>query len=213
MDDALQVVSEMNEHMWRRFKNALEDLGEEELHWQPLPQANTINLIVRHLSIEAQWHLDSLERGEPMPTIAVSAAQEVIDAVSTEFEDNFKKLEDLYTRFVEMLRKASRVTLQQRTAASYGKANATEGRTYLLGYHQATHLAMHCGQIQMIRNCTARREESRPGFSPTTRRIPNRVRQRRMPATKSVTAFGSPCNSRRARRTQRLVSVDLRSCG
>jgi Protein of unknown function (DUF1572) len=55
MDDALQVVSEMNEHMWRRFKNALEDLGEEELHWQPLPQANTINLIVRHLSIEAQW--------------------------------------------------------------------------------------------------------------------------------------------------------------
>ena len=76
----------------------------------------------------------------------------MIDAVSPDFEDNFKKLEDLYTRFVEMLRKASLVTLQQRTAASYGKANALEGCTYLLGYHQATHLAMHCGQIRMIRN-------------------------------------------------------------
>jgi hypothetical protein len=152
MDDALQVVSEMNENMWRRFKNALEDLGEEELHWQPLRQADTINLIVRHLRIEAQWHLDGLERGEPMPTIAVPAPQEVIDAVSPDFEDNIKKLEDLYTRFVEMLRKASIVTLQQRTAESYGKANETDGGTYLLGYHQATHLAMHCGQLQMIRN-------------------------------------------------------------
>jgi hypothetical protein len=152
MDDALQVVSEMNESMWRRLKNALEDLSEEEMHWRPLPQANTINLIVRHLRIEAQWHLDSLERGEPMPTIAVPAPQEAIDAVSSDFEDNFKKLEELYRRFVEILRTASLGTLQQRTAAAYGEANKTEGRTYLLGYHEATHLAMHCGQIRTIRN-------------------------------------------------------------
>jgi hypothetical protein len=152
MDDALHVISEMNQNMWHRFKNALEDLSIEELHWQPLPQANTINLIVRHLRIEAQWHLDSLERGEPMPTIAVPGPQEAIDAVSSDFEDNLRQLEDLFTRFVVMLRKASLATLQERTAASYGKAVETEGRMYLLGYHQATHLAMHCGQIRMIRN-------------------------------------------------------------
>ena len=76
MDDGLRVVAEMNESLWGRLKNALEDLSEEEIHWQPLPQANTINVIIRHLRIEAQWHLDSLERGEPMPTIAVAAPQD-----------------------------------------------------------------------------------------------------------------------------------------
>ena len=61
-------------------------------------------------------------------------------------------LEDLYTRFVAMLRTATLNTLQERTLAAYGTASATKGRTYLLAYHQATHLAMHCGQIRTIRN-------------------------------------------------------------
>jgi len=43
MDDALRVVVEMNEAVWDRLKNALEDLSEEEIHWRPLPQANSIN--------------------------------------------------------------------------------------------------------------------------------------------------------------------------
>jgi Protein of unknown function (DUF664) len=149
MDDALRVVVEMYESLWGRLKNALEDLSEEEIHWRPLPQANTINVIIRHLRIEAQWHLDSLERGEPMPTIAVAAPQEAIDAVPADFEENFKRLEELYTRFVELLRTMTLVTLQHRTAAAYGEARRL---TYPLGYHQATHLAMHCGQIRTIRN-------------------------------------------------------------
>ena len=85
MDDALRVVVEMNETIWGRFKSALEDLSEEEIHWRFLPQANTINVIVRHLRIEAQWHLDSLERGDPMPTIAVAGPREAIDAVPSDF--------------------------------------------------------------------------------------------------------------------------------
>jgi hypothetical protein len=149
MDDALRVVVEMNESIWGRLKNALADLSEEEIHWRPLPQANTINIIIRHLRIEAQWHLDSLERGEPMPTMAVTAPQEAIDAVPADFEENFKRLEELYTRFVEILRTTTLLTLQQRTAAAYGEARRL---TYPLGYHQAIHLAMHCGQIRTIRN-------------------------------------------------------------
>src|SRR4029450_11959173 len=88
MNDALQVVAELHKSIWGRLKNALDDLTEEEIHWRPLPQANTINVIIRHLRIEAQWHLDSLEHGAPMPTIAVAAPQEAIDAVPADFETN-----------------------------------------------------------------------------------------------------------------------------
>src|SRR5919197_6100846 len=113
MNDALQVVVEMHESLWDRLKHALEDLSAEELHWQPLPHANTISVIIRHLRIEAQWHLDSLERGEPMPTIAVAAPQAAIDAVPADFEENVARLEELYTRFVGRLRTTTLVTLPQ----------------------------------------------------------------------------------------------------
>jgi hypothetical protein len=149
MDDALRIVAEMNETIWARLKNSPDDLSEEEIHWRPLPQANSINVIIRHLRIEAQWHLDSLEPGEPMPTIVVAASQEAIAAVSADFEENLKVLEELYTRFVEILRTSTLVTLQQRTARAYSEAM---GLPYRLSYHQATHLAMHCGQIRTIRN-------------------------------------------------------------
>src|SRR5919109_2274649 len=107
MDDTLRVVVEMYESLWGRLTHALEDLSAEERHWRPLPHANTINVIIGHLRIEVQWHLDSLERGAPMPTIAVAAPQEAIDAVPADFEANFQRLEELYTRFVEVLRTAT----------------------------------------------------------------------------------------------------------
>jgi len=170
MDDALRVVVETHESIWSQFKNALKDLSEEECHWRPLPQANTINVIVRHLRIEAQWHLDSLERGEPMPTIAVDAPQEAIDAVPADFEANFKRLEELYTRFVEILRTATLETLQQRTQAAYGEASRLR---YTLGYHQAIHLAMHCGQIRTIRNLYRKARGETPRFFPDNPTYPN----------------------------------------
>jgi hypothetical protein len=152
MDDALRVVFEMNASAWAALKNALEDLTEEETHWRQLPQGNTIGVIVRHLRIESEWHLHSLERGDPMPTVAVPPSQEAIDAVSEDFEENFQKLEKFCTRFLEILRTTTLNTLRERTTAAYRKVSESEGRRYLLGYHQATHLAMHCGQITMIRN-------------------------------------------------------------
>ena len=170
MDDALRVVAEMNESIWDRLKNALEDLSEEEIHWRTLPQANTINVIIRHLRIEAQWHLDSLERGAPMPTIAVAAPLEAIDAVPADFEENFKRLDELYTRFVEILRTATLEALQQRTTAAYGEAR---GLTYLLGYHQAIHLAMHCGQIRTIRNLYRKTRGELARFHPENPTYPN----------------------------------------
>ncbi|MBI4520207.1 MAG: DinB family protein [Gemmatimonadetes bacterium] len=163
MVDALQVVVDMNANMWAAVKHALQDLTEEEAHWRPLPQANTISVIVRHLRIEAEWHLHSLEHGEPMPTIAVPPSQEALAAVSDDFEENFKTLEQFCTRFLEILRTTTLSTLRERTATAYGKVSEREGGTYFLGYHHATHLAMHCGQIRAIRNlyCKTRGKPAR----------------------------------------------------
>ena len=150
MDDALKVVCEMHESLWCHLQAALAELEDEELDWRPLPAANTINLIVRHLRIEAEWHLNSLERGDPLPTIATSAPQAEIDAVPLDFEENFKKLTEFYTRFLQALRSATLDALRQRTATAYGAAPGDE--TYRLAYHQALHLAMHYGQIRTLRN-------------------------------------------------------------
>ena len=67
MDEALQPVIEMSSWVWKGFKRSLTELSPDEIDWRPLPQANNINVIVRHLRIEAEWHVDCLERGAPMP--------------------------------------------------------------------------------------------------------------------------------------------------
>jgi hypothetical protein len=152
MDDALRVVYEMNASVWAALKTALADLTEAEIRWQTVPQANTINLIVRHLRIEAEWHVDSLERGKPMPTVATAPSQEAIDAVSYNFQENLEALTHWCARFLEILRTTTLDTLRERTAAAYGSLAESEETRYLLGYHHATHLAMHCGQIRSIRN-------------------------------------------------------------
>lgn len=152
MDDALQIVAEMHQSLWDRFQRSLDDLAEDEIDWRFLPQANSINLIVRHLRIESEWHLRSLQSGEPMPTIAAPACQEAIDAVPFDFADNLNTLQRLYADFSAVLREQSLGTLNEKSAATYGEAIRGRGVAYVLAYHQAIHLAHHTGQIQTIRN-------------------------------------------------------------
>jgi hypothetical protein len=153
MDDALRVVSEMNQCIWSRLKDTVGDLGNDEIDWRPLPESNSINIIVRHLRIEAQWHLDSLKSGAAMPTTDVTPAlQKEIDAVPLDFQRNFEKLEELYTGFLDILRATTLDGLKQRTAAAYGHSAEAPGRAHFLGFHQAMHVATHCGQISTIRN-------------------------------------------------------------
>jgi len=62
MDQALRAaVIDMNEFVWRRLKEGLKDLPADEVNWWPSPEANSINVIVRHLRIEAQWKSASNE--------------------------------------------------------------------------------------------------------------------------------------------------------
>lgn len=153
MDEAVQLVIEMNECTWNGFKENLKDVTPEEVNWRPLPQANTINAIVRHLRIEAQWHLASLEHGERMPSQVTPSLQQRIDSVPLNFEQNLKELEELYARFVAALRRMTLAALQQQTALAYQDSpRAASLPAHMLSFHQALHLAMHWGQIRSIRN-------------------------------------------------------------
>jgi DinB family protein len=154
MEDALPPLIEMTEWLWKRFKSALGDVTAEEADWRPLPQANSISLIVRHLRIESQWHLSSLEDGAPMPSEATPNLQQEIDSVPLDFERNLKELDETYTRFIERLRAMTLGDLRQQTARAYQAATGegTRAPAHFLGYHQTMHLAMHLGQITSIRN-------------------------------------------------------------
>lgn len=152
MDEALRVVVEMNQRAWNVFKDAVDDLTNDEVNWRPPLQGNNINIIVRHLRIEAQWHLDSLIHGDTMPSEVTPSLQREIDTVPLDFPRNLAKLEELFTGFLDGLRTTTLRDLQQRTAAAYGAGATPTGSEHFLGYHQALHVAMHCGQIRTIRN-------------------------------------------------------------
>ena len=86
MDGGLRIAVEVNLRAWNQLKDALVDLSEDEINWRPLPQANNINVIVRHLRIEAQWHLDSLIRGDAMPSAVTATLQSEIDTIPLDFQ-------------------------------------------------------------------------------------------------------------------------------
>lgn len=164
MDDRMRFAVEMYKvALSRAFERTLADLEEGEVEWRPLPESNNIALIVRHLAIEAQWHLDCLERGTAMPFDASPELQQEIDAVPIDFAANLAELSRCLHRFLERLRETSEEQLQARSAAAYGQR--AEKRPHFVGYHQAIHLFGHLGQIAMIRNLY-RRTRGRSGFIP-----------------------------------------------
>jgi hypothetical protein len=150
-DEALEPIIEMNRWILRRFKNVVDDMTPDEVDWRPLPQANSINLIVRHLRIEAEWHVAILDRGEPMPLDVPPSLQQSIDSVPLDFDRNLNELNVLYDRFIAVLEGMAPGTLQERTALVY-RAFPPGRPAHLLGFHQAVHLAGHVGQISTIRN-------------------------------------------------------------
>ena len=85
MDERLRAVVEMNEATWTRFERTLADVGPDEIDWRPLPQANTINLILRHLRIDAAWHVHQVEREDP---IVSSAVQTHPESLALDFDQN-----------------------------------------------------------------------------------------------------------------------------
>jgi len=166
MDDALQLVIEMNEWIWSRFKGDLKDVTPEEADWRPVAEANSISAILRHLRIEPEWHLAAVERGEPMPVELPVSVRRQIEAAPTDFERNLEELDDLYTRFIGALGHTTLAALEQHTASAYQNFSGAASRpAHLLGFHQALHLATHLGQIRSIRNLY-RKTRGEPAFFP-----------------------------------------------
>ena len=156
MDEAPRLIIEMHEWIWSGFRSDLDGLTLEEIDWRPVPEANTINLIVRHLRIDAPWHVAGIES---------SPEHRSPDAVPLDFQRNLKELDALWDRFVRALRATTRVDLKRQTALAYAE-NAAAGALipeHLLGFHMAVHVARHWGQIRTLRNlyCTTRGEPAR----------------------------------------------------
>ncbi|MGD0438503.1 MAG: DinB family protein [Bryobacteraceae bacterium] len=173
MDLALQLVIEMNQWIWSRFKDDLKDATPEEIDWRPLPQANNISVIVRHLRIEAAWHLASLEHGEPMPVQLTGHIRQPLDLAPTNFQRNFKELEESYTRFIAVLSRTTAAALARRTRTAYQNLPSGVSRPiHLLGFHQATHLATHLGQIRSILNLYRKTRGEAARFSPENLSFP-----------------------------------------
>jgi DinB superfamily len=152
MDEALQLVIEMNESIWKRFKADLTDVTPEEIDWRPLPQANTINAILKHLRVEAEWYLASLEHGEQSPYQDTTSVQQLTDSVPLDFERNLQELEELYTQFMAALRGTTLAALKQQTVLAQVFPGGAPHPAHLLSFRQAMHLAMHWGQIRTLRN-------------------------------------------------------------
>ena len=166
MDAALRIVIDMNEFVWNRLIGDLKDLPPEEVNWRPLPQANNISTIVRHLRIEAEWQVNSIERGELMDN-----DQSLVDKVGFDYEENLKKLHELCPRFIAALRNLDENTLQKQSRLVYEELATKHGVSvppHFLSFHHPLHLCSHWGQIRTIRTLyrKTRGEPIPPEFYP-----------------------------------------------
>jgi DinB superfamily len=147
-----RAVIDMNEFVWTHFRKDLMGLTQEEVQWRPLPQANNINLIVRHLRIEAQWQLASLEHGEPQPAETTGSVRRLVDSIGFDFEENLKKLDELCTQFIAVLRNMNETDLEKQNQLAYREYPADLMLPpHFLSFHHASHLCQHWGQVRTIR--------------------------------------------------------------
>jgi hypothetical protein len=162
MADAPSVLAELTELVSPQLRKDLSDLEPEEIEWRPLPQANSINLIVRHLRIESELRLESLERSRPLILEASPEGKAFIDSVPLDFHRNLAEMEQLCVRFIATLRTLTIDTIEQRGRVVYHDVPGEPSPRHFLGYHHAVHLAMHWGQIRSLRNLyrTSRGEQA-----------------------------------------------------
>lgn len=101
------------------FWKDVADLEPQEIDWRPHPQANSLNVMIQHLRIEAQWQLASLENAEPMLLEATAPIQSFIDSIPFDSERNLMELEQLCTRFIAVLRTKSPAAIAEQHRLVY----------------------------------------------------------------------------------------------
>ena len=155
MEDVIAFAADMNEWILKRLLADLKDVTPDEADWRPLPQANNINLIVRHLRIEAKWQLDAMSDGKPMPAEVSPGEQQSIDSIALDdFVGNLEELEKLCNGFIEAMRRTTLAGLEQKEKTGYQeyRAAGVSPPPRFLSFHHAMHLAGHLSQIHTIRN-------------------------------------------------------------
>jgi hypothetical protein len=76
----------------------------------------------------------------------------VTDSIPLDFEQNLQRLEELYIRFIAVLRTTTLAALRQQTVLAQVFPGGAPHPAHLLSFRQAVHLSMHWGQIRTIRN-------------------------------------------------------------
>jgi uncharacterized damage-inducible protein DinB len=164
MDDAIALAIEMSETTWNAFKSELKDLTPEELNWRPVPQANNIAAIVKHLRVVEDLYLAQLEHGEQSPYTDVPSVLKLTGSVPLNFEHNLTEFEALHTRFVNALKQTTFADLKQKTFVS-PFAQGTRPANSLL-FAEIGHLTLHRGQIRTLRNLYRRTRGEAGLFAP-----------------------------------------------
>ena len=161
MDEAIQYAIEMSEATWGNIKNDLKNLTAEEIDWRPLPYANNINVLVKHLRVVEEVFVSRLEQGEHSPYGDGSSVQKLTDAVPQHFERNLQQLEEFHQRFIAALRATTLAELKRKTFFTPFAQGPQPSNTLPLA--EISHLATHRGQIRTIRNLY-RRARGEPGL-------------------------------------------------
>jgi len=169
MDDGVRIVVEIAESVWQGFRRDLQDVTPAEVAWRPLPEANTIGLIVRHLAIEVGWHRAAIERGDAIPLELTDEHQRQVDLVPLDFEVNLKTLDQAFEAFLAALRVSTLTTLADRTRTAYKEPASP----HQLACHPVHHLPRHWGQIRTIRNLYRKTRGEPARFFPTNPSFPS----------------------------------------
>ena len=152
MDEALQLAIEMSEQNWAAFKNAVKGLTPDEIQWRPLPQANNINALMKHLRVTEEWYATGIEKGEQSPYHDRGSIEQLTDSVPLNFEQNLKELEEFHNRFIATLRATTLADLRRKTFLSQIMPGQEPRPANTLLVREIMHLAAHGGQIRTIRN-------------------------------------------------------------
>ena len=115
MDDAIQLAIDMSDTTWKAFTAEFKDLTPDEIHWRPLPQANTIAVLIHHLRVADELFLAQLARGEQSPYTEAPGVQQLTDSVPLEYEHNLREFEAWHERFLNYLRQTMLAELKCRT--------------------------------------------------------------------------------------------------
>jgi uncharacterized damage-inducible protein DinB len=164
MDEAMELAVELSETTWNAFKNELKDLTPDEVSWRPVPQANNIAVIVKHLRVVEELFLAQLEQGEQSPYTDVPSVLKLTGSVPLNFDQNLKEFEELHARFVTALKHMTLADLKRKTFVSPFAQGARPANGLL--FSEIGHLTLHRGQIRTLRNLYRRSRGEAGLFAP-----------------------------------------------